>query len=262
MLSYMKVAELVRRMVVIFSVLFATGLQAQTNDPFIVVTLPDTQNYVNNPANAPLFTQQTQWIADQIQVAGNPRNIQFVTHLGDVVSSGSSLVEWQRADSSMSVLDGVIRYSILPGNHDYASTGDKETGTDNYVDFFGPDRFAGQPWYGGADASGNNSYQTFSAGGFDFIHLALEWRPNENVPFRTTSPLDWAQSIIDANPLTPVILSTHEHIDDDPPGRSASGESVWERLIRRQRSDFSGSQRPLPQCRWYERRRVSSSQHQ
>ena len=90
------------------------SVEAQT--PFTVVALPDTQNYVNNASNAPLFTQQTQWIADQLQIAGNPRNIQFVTHLGDLVSTGSDLTQWQRADTSMDVLDGVIEYSVLPGN--------------------------------------------------------------------------------------------------------------------------------------------------
>ncbi len=102
-------------------------------DSFTIVALPDTQNYVNNSANAGLFTQQTQWIADQILIHGNPRNIQFVTHLGDVVSSGNSTLQFDRADTSMSVLDGVIEYGVLPGNHDYASTGNKSTGTALYV---------------------------------------------------------------------------------------------------------------------------------
>ncbi|MCG8450506.1 MAG: DNRLRE domain-containing protein [Pirellulales bacterium] len=213
-------------------VLSCSFCSANAQTPFTVVALPDTQNYVNNASNAPLFTQQTQWIADQIQTAGNPRNIQFVTHLGDLVSEGNNLTQWQRADASMDVLDGVVEYSVLPGNHDYNSTGNKSTGTVNYVNNFGPLRFAGESWYGGADPSGNNSYQTFSAGGFDFIHLALEWQPSSNVPFRDPSPIEWAQSVIDANPNTPVILSTHEYVDDNPVGRSGAGEALWNQLVR------------------------------
>lgn len=202
-------------------------------ESFTIVALPDTQNYANNASNAPLFTQQTQWIADQIQTGGNPRNIQFVTHLGDVVSSGSSLTQWNRADASMDVLDNVVKYSVLPGNHDYASTGNKSTDTANYVNLFGPTRFASYDWYGGADPSGNNSFQRFSAGGYDFLHLALEWRPTINSPFRDPSPIAWAQSVIDANPNTPVILSTHEYIDDSPPGRGGTGDALWDDLVRR-----------------------------
>ena len=209
---------------------FAAG--ASGNTPFTIVALPDTQNYSNNASNALLFNQQTQWIADEIQTAGNPRNIQFVTHLGDVVSNGNDLVQWTRADTAMDTLDGVVKYSALPGNHDYNSTSNKSTGTVNYVNNFGPSRYASYSWYGGADPSGNNSYQLFTAGGYDFLHLALEWQPTVNIPIRDPSPVEWAQSILDAHPNTPVILSTHEHIDDDPAGRSATGEQLWQDLIR------------------------------
>lgn len=200
---------------------------------FTLVALPDTQNYVNNASNAPLFTQQTQWIRDEIQTAGNPRNIQFVSHLGDIVSEGNSLTQWDRASASMGVIDDVVPYGILPGNHDFNTTSNKASGTGNYVSYFGPTRFAGKSWYGGADPSGLNSYQRFSAGGFDFIHLSLEWLPTVNTPFRTPSPIQWAQSVIDANPTTPVILSTHENLDDDPPGRSGGGQAMWDQLVKR-----------------------------
>ncbi|MEM1011242.1 MAG: DNRLRE domain-containing protein [Planctomycetota bacterium] len=209
-----------------------TAALAQLDNSFTLVALPDTQNYVTSSTRTLGFNAQTQWIADEVN-GTNDRNIKFVTHLGDMVSSGDSFTQLNRANTAMSTLDGVVPYRTLPGNHDYASTGNKSTGTDAYRNFFGPDRYAGQSWFGGADASGNNMYQRFSAGGYDFIHLALEWRPDVNIPFRTESPLDWAQSIIDANPDTPVILSTHEHLDDNPAGRSGSGENVWNQLISR-----------------------------
>ena len=201
--------------------------------PFTLVTLPDTQNYTEEPSNRPLFSQQTQWIADQVELAGNPRNIQFVTHLGDIVNYGSSLNQWQVADGAMGILDGVVKYSVLPGNHDYDVISNKSAGTSHYLDNFGPDRFAGRDWYGGSDPSGNNSFQRFSAGGYNFLHLALEWRPAVNEPFRATSPIAWAQSVLDAHPQTPVILSTHENLVDIPGGRSSFGEDLWNQLVRK-----------------------------
>ena len=74
---------------------------SRANDSFTIVALPDTQNYARDFNNAALFAQQTEWIADQVQASGNPRNIQFVTHLGDVVSKGDELIEMLRADASM-----------------------------------------------------------------------------------------------------------------------------------------------------------------
>ncbi|MAY73161.1 MAG: hypothetical protein CMJ31_00270 [Phycisphaerae bacterium] len=202
----------------------ASSTLAQTS--FSVVALPDTQNYVNSSANAPLFTIQTQWIADQIQRHGNPRNIVFTTHLGDIVSSGSSATQWNRAEQSMDILDAVIAYSALPGNHDFADTGNKSSGTDEYVARFGPSRFEGRSYYGGADLSGNNSYQVFTGAGREFLHIALEWQPALNVtngPTRDPSPIAWARQVIREHPGMPTIVSTHEHVDDDPPGRSGAG---------------------------------------
>ena len=218
----------------------ATIASLAAADTFTIVALPDTQNYVNSSANAPLFTQQTQWIVDQVN-GGNPANFVFVTHLGDVVSEGDSATQFNRADASLDVLDGglpdsVVPWSVLPGNHDYASTSNKGTGTDLYVSVCGPARFAGKSWFGGADPSGNNTYQFFEGAGTTYLHIALEWQPTVNVtngPTREPSPIDWAQSIISANPGVPTIVSTHEAIDDDPPGRSAAGEAMWNQLIRR-----------------------------
>ena len=207
---------------------------------FSIIVLPDTQNYVRKPENAPLFTSQTRWIADQILKDGNPRNIAFVTHVGDIVSNGSDETQWQRAVASLDVLAGglpeaVVPHSVLPGNHDFHSTGNKSTGNRNYVRHFGPDRFASYPWYGGADPSGSNSYQIFDGGGVAFLHIALEWRPSANVtdgPRRDPAPIAWAQSVLQAHPGMPTIISTHEHLDDDPPGPSPAANGLWHELIR------------------------------
>lgn len=202
----------------------------QADDSFTIVALPDTQNYVRRSSNAGLFTQQTQWIRDEV-TGSNDRNIQFVTHLGDMVSNGDNATQMIRADISMDVLDGVVKYSTLPGNHDYADTGNKPTGTDLYLQYFGPQRYESYDWYGGADPSGNNSFQRFTAGGQEFIHLALEYRPEVNEPNRPVSPLDWARGVLAANPDTPVILSTHEYVSDTRRGRSPSGDRLYDQFV-------------------------------
>lgn len=137
-----------------------------SSSPFSIVVLPDTQYYSKYPENAPLFTQQTEWIKDQVKNKGNPRNIVFVSHLGDVVNDGEMMEQWKRANASMSVLGPpggpfVVPFSILPGNHDFFATSFKFFDASNYVSHFGPNRFSGTRWYGGADPSGKNSYQFF-----------------------------------------------------------------------------------------------------
>jgi hypothetical protein len=204
---------------------------------FSIVVLPDTQYYSKYQENVYLFANQTQWIADEIEKRGNPRNIAFVSHLGDVVNDGAFAEQWRRATASMAPLDGgrggafVVPFGVLPGNHDFHTIGDKASGIEEYVTNFGPQHFEAASWFGGADPSGMNSFQRFSAGGFSFLHLSLEWRPDVNVPVREPSPLQWASEIIGAHPGLPVILSTHEYICDKPAGRSATGDAVFHTLV-------------------------------
>jgi|GEM_PF-2920496 len=187
--------------------------------PFTLVTIPDTQIYVNS--GLPQFEQQTQWIVDHL----DSDHISFVSHLGDIVDSNDNVeAEWQRADTAMDTLDGVIPYSIVPGNTDfdepYRQGSDAAT---KYIEYFGPSRYAGQSWYGGSSTDQTSHYQLFNAGGRDFLHLALEWNPRP-------AAISWAQSVIDAHSNLPVILTTHEYLGTS--GRTANGNAIFDGLVR------------------------------
>ena len=98
------------------------GRQKPTTAPdFTLATLPDTQFYSQTTTFWSTFTAQTNWI-----VANRaPMNIAFVSHLGDVTQDADQFeAEWQRADTSMGVLDASgIPYGMSPGNHDESGAG-------------------------------------------------------------------------------------------------------------------------------------------
>jgi hypothetical protein len=210
--------------------------------PFTLVTLPDTQNLLDDtlfnnavtglpaalvgtgpgqlglPANREtLFNAQTHWIANNHA----QQNIQFVSHLGDITQRATS-TEMPRANAVFSRLDAIgpnFKYSTVPGNHDYQPTGSGKSSTvpaatalANYSATFGPSRYAGKSWYLGASANSANSAQRFTAGGREFLHIGIEFNPH-NV-FNNENPVVWAQGIIDANPGVPTILTTHAFIRD------------------------------------------------
>lgn len=204
-------------------------------EPFTIVALPDTQRYTDDPENTPLFVAQTQWIRERVARDEDPP-IVFVTHLGDVVQRGYRDAHFERAERALRRLEGVVPWSVLPGNHDYAWTGVKASGLGKYLERYGADRFDRQPWFVEADPSGANTCQIFEAGGRRFLHLALEWRPDTNVlghSIRKPSPIAWARQMLRKHPGLPVIVSTHAYVDDFPPGRSETGEELWEDLIER-----------------------------
>jgi hypothetical protein len=209
----------------------------ESSEYWTVVALPDTQFYAERDEWTSYASDQTQWIVDNLDA----ENIRFVTHEGDLVENGSEEPEWERIDEVMSTLDGAVAYSALPGNHDWAVEGDRTSSSENFRTYFGPDRYANRDWFGGAgpDEEPLNFYQYFSGGGYEFLHLALELEPPGEVDDPST-PLGWAQRVLDRHRYRPTILTTHSYLNEQ--GRTTdlheyngignTGEEMWEKLVR------------------------------
>lgn len=171
--------------------------------PFTIVALPDTQNYCDSDTLLGGFIAQTNWVVNNAAA----RNIRLVTGLGDIVNNGGNLTLWNRADQAVDILDSLPRlpYAMPLGNHDYNTPGNLAGGAANYVSYFGAARYAGRSWYGGSSSDQLNHYQTFYANGRKYLHIALEYDAR-------SSSIAWAQSILNANPTTPTIISTHDYL--------------------------------------------------
>ena len=176
-----------------------------------VVAIPDTQKYAESSSLVSYAQDQTDWIAAQ----KNVMNVVFATHEGDIVENGDSVTEWERMSDVMNTLDGEVPYSALLGNHDFAVTGDRESSTENYRTYFGESRYEDYDWFGGTAPDDRGRYQRFDAGGYEFVHLSLEWAVPGSASDSDTT-MGWAQDVLDANPTTPTIITTHTHLWDRP----------------------------------------------
>lgn len=198
--------------------------------------IPDTQKYAESSSLISRAHDQTQWIRDN----ESAENIAFVSHEGDIVEHGSSTTEWERMDAVMDRLDGVVPYATTVGNHDYATTSSRSSGTENYSKYFGKNRYSGKSWFLGSAPNDRGHYQRFSAGGYDFIHVDLEWGVPGTVSDSSTV-MGWADSVLAKNPNTPTIVTTHAYLWDkvDYEGHATqrsganSGRDVYRNLIRR-----------------------------
>ena len=109
-----------------------------------------------------------------------------------------------------SELDGKVPYALVPGNHDYTPHGNAVSGTSGLNKYFPAANFRNWPTFGGVmkDDDITNSYHLFSAGGTDWIILALEWAPrNETV--------QWANDVLAKHPRRKAILVTHAYLYSD-----------------------------------------------
>ncbi|MEM2779860.1 MAG: PKD domain-containing protein [Candidatus Bathyarchaeia archaeon] len=193
---------------------YQTSIEEPMNLNFTIIVLPDTQYY--SQSYPEIFNNQTEWIVKNKETM----NIVFVTHEGDIVENWNVLAEWQNANNSMSKLDNIVPWGILPGNHDGA-------GMDltNYNTYFGYERFSGESWYGGAYQDNNaNSYQLFSAAGDDYLIFHFQYAPSDSV-------LAWANTTIDNYPDRRVIVVTHDYLGTDG-SRSTNGEAIWQKFVK------------------------------
>ncbi len=184
-------------------------------EDFTIVVLPDTQKYAESYPD--IFTSQTQWIVDNKEAL----NIVFVTHEGDIVNNWNSTTEWDRANTSMSLLDGVVPYSVVPGDHDHSGE-DPAGSTEYYEQYFPASRFADDliyPYWGGSYAgnyggsydetyphTNNNNYQLMTIGGDDYIFVSLDFCPSQD-------EIDWANGILTTYSERKAILTTHGLLD-------------------------------------------------
>lgn len=213
-----------------------------------IVLLPDTQIYSQNYPG--LFEAQTAWIADNIK----DRNIKFVLHLGDITNV-NSVPEWKFARKAMANLDGVMPYAFVTGNHDHGPGGNAST-RDTYLnDHFKVSQYQDWPTFGGVKDAGkmDNSFHLFSAGGVDFIVLALEWAVQD-------ATIEWAQSILDQHPTRTAILLTHAYMNNNDfrydhtdtskpqtynphdystPGLKNDGQQLWDKLVKKNNIAFT-----------------------
>ena len=171
---------------------------------FSLIGLPDTQNYSSSYPQ--IYTAQTNWVVNN----RTPLDIRYVSHYGDITNNADQVRQWQNADASMRVLDdaGVI-YGVCPGNHDVTPSGVAGSAyiPENYRQYFGPQRFDGRPWYGGASPSGMSNCTYFSAGGIDFLQIHLD----VDTPI---AELAWAQGVLDANKDRPAMITTHRYLQE------------------------------------------------
>lgn len=197
--------------------------------------LTDTQ-YLSE-AYPEVYAEVVGWVAAN----ADSRKIAFATHTGDLVQNwvdpgqreDRARREFETASTMQAVLDDAgVPNSVLPGNHD------NKRGASNalFNEYFGPARYADEPWYGGSIAPGDNSasYSSFEASGARFLMLSLPYAYGER-------ELAWAEEVVTSHPGHNVVVSTHEHVTpasaELTAGRSTGsrwlsrGGELWQRVV-------------------------------
>ena len=198
----------------------ATGASGEN---FTLVAIPDTQYYSETTSLYPNFTNQMNWINSQKAAL----NIQFVSHMGDMIQNGDgATAEWQRASQAMAIIENATSAAMPHGMPWGGGTGNHDGGGSSWNQYFGPSRWAGRTYFkggiSGSDATSN--YQFFSASGMDFIVIHLKYNAG-------STQINWADALLKANPTRRAIVTSHEIMSTGLQGSfSGAGSAIFNGL--------------------------------
>ena len=181
-----------------------------TNFDYSFAVVGDIQNVTYK------YPEKVSTIYDYIVNNVEKKKIAHVFSLGDL-TEGDSLGEWTTVKKAISKLDGVVRYSLVRGNHD---------GKSGYLNAFGNSSLY-RKQYKASFLSSLNTVVEFSAGDLDYLVLNLDYLPSDEV-------LAWANSVVEAHPYHNVIVTTHANLESngsryDSDGGNG-GTAQWEKF--------------------------------
>lgn len=202
------------------------------HDSWSVAVLPDTQSYVSQFGGEPR-EKRLERLKSQTQYVAEDNNFVFATQLGDLVNNGDSFEQFRMVSERFDALDDEIVYGVLPGNHDYKHTDDKDSGLELYNEFFGAERFESYDWFNDWSLEEPLTSQKFSVGDLTVRNISMPWEPLD-------STLEEVKSRIENDPV-PTMISKHGNIVGHPlmlgrtslkdSERGNSPQEVYEKLI-------------------------------
>lgn len=244
----------------------ATG-ERLPDDGWVMVVVPDTQYYADHSKWTPQLLLITQWIRSRADELG----IALVVQVGDLVNDNgarfalsvggdqNSRQQWENVSTAFALLDGVVPYITVTGNHDYG-VHNAESRKTKYNEYFTPERSPLiDPAEGGILAEMGENYfgkRTLENAAYDFtapdgrqwLLLGLEWGPRQ-------AAVDWAVEVAQGEEYSDhaKLLVTHAYLFYDETrfdraradsgqhhspydysgtaGDTHDGEELWQELV-------------------------------
>ena len=151
--------------------------------------------------------------------------ISQVIGLGDIVDTyadgDQKEAEWNVALNAIKKLDGVLPYTLIPGNHDVNWNFNYRIGNVGKLGYLNQSQIVSK--YGKIEAyqaglmtdetdepSASNTAHAFTAGGRNYLILTLEY-----AAISTPGVMDWADKVVKAHPYHNVIVTTHAYLAAD-----------------------------------------------
>ena len=204
---------------------YSPGATPRQNYDFTFAWESDTQYYNDNEGyrggsgGTDAYYKHQIAIHDFLLKNRDQLNLQYLLHTGDIVDdyiatsrapgNDDPAYQWRNADAQYKRLDDAgLPYGVLAGNHDVGHAADDYS---QFGTYFGTDRYAANPWYGGSYKNNRGHYDLVSVGGVDFLMLYLGW-PAVNNQASNDEDITWLNQVIAQYPERKVWLNLHEYM--------------------------------------------------
>jgi len=167
------------------------------------------------------YGQSLSKIYDYVLDTAEEHNTQFVVGVGDIVNQNTD-AQWSVAKEQISRMDGVLRYSLVRGNHD---TQYRINSNFPYSEFktMMQTNYPGNEFGAYNEQEIQNTWQELTVGSLKYLIFALDSGASDEV-------LAWASEIIKAHPEHRVIVTTHVYLCEDGStldAQDASAPTNW-----------------------------------
>lgn len=174
------------------------------NYDYSFVAFPDTQ--ITNHYHRDVFDLDYDWIVNNAKT----KNIQYVTHVGDLCDA-SSIPEWENVQRNYTKLvDNDIKIGFAPGNHDYDDGGGRSRPLSKMQQYLPYSYWSQMSYFGGAMYEGDlaNYYNLIYVDGVKYLFLNLEFGQRD-------CTILWANRVVEQYPDHRVIVSLHHFTEQD-----------------------------------------------
>lgn len=212
---------------------------------YMLVGIPDVQTCVRYQYDT--YIDMMGWLANNAEA----KKMAFAWQVGDLSDYGTTEAFYKNAADGLSLLDGKLPYSFVPGNHDYDTNCNTDRSQTYYNRYFPYEKHSKLPGFGGAFIEGDmaNTYYTYEVCGVKYLVLNLEFGPRMPV-------IRWAGRICEMYPRHRVIINTHGYMNADgsllkekdvasassygfaKTTGATSGEELFEGLVKRYENIF------------------------
>jgi len=148
-------------------------------------------------------------------------NLGYIVHTGDLVHNFDNEEQWLIADKAMQTIDHIPN-GVLAGNHDF----NNDEGTyGEYAEYFGEERYADKPWFGGTYENNRCHYDLITLGETDYLFVYISYQPDSN-------SIKWANEVFAQYPDRVGILCVHDYFKTDTT-LSPDGETLYKKIVKK-----------------------------